>query len=77
MTKAICVWYDETTGSNPAWIVSADTIELPSGAAQTTSTLHTCDSEDEAMALGRSIASKRGLPLYRNDQDGPATLVEG
>ena len=76
-TKAICVWLDETTdfGASPAWIVSRDTLD-EAGQAETTSTLSTHETEQEAIDAGRAAARKAGLPLYRNPADGPAVLIE-
>lgn len=75
--KAICVWLDSDTDSdNPAWIVSRDTLSLPSGGADTTHTLSIHDDEADAMREGHKQAAVMGLPLYRNPANGPAVLIE-
>lgn len=74
-TKAICVWYDETTGDEAGWIVSRDELDS-AGRAETTSTIGVYDDEDDALAAGRAAARKAGLPLYRNPADGRTVLVE-
>lgn len=76
-TTAICVWLDSASDpTNPVWIVSLDTLELPHGNAETTRTLSTHDTEAEAMDEARKVAVNRGMPLYRNSESGPAELVE-
>jgi hypothetical protein len=73
--NAICVWLDSTSNPQSAWIVSEDRIELPAGNAETSKTLHVCESREEAVALGKGVAAKRGLPLYENSENAPATLI--
>ena len=76
--QAICVWMDETSGDEAAWIISRDEIELPKGNALTTKTLKVMDadeSEADVIAQARKIADAEGLPLYRNDENGPAVEV--
>ena len=75
--KAVCVWLDSTSepSSDPVWIVSRDTIEIPEGRALVSHTASTHEDEGEAMQAGRALAQKLGLPLYRNPEDGPAVLV--
>jgi hypothetical protein len=73
--KAVCVWLDSTSAaSEPTWIVSRDSLN-ERGEAETTTTLSTHETEDEAMEAGRAKAAKLGLSLYRNPEDGPAELV--
>lgn len=77
-TKAICVWLDSVSDpTDPKWIVSRDTISLPGGEAVTTHTESVLSTEGEAMAEGRTLAERHGLPLYRNTEGGPAELIEG
>jgi hypothetical protein len=68
-TKLVCVWYDEAgTPDDPRWVVSLDEVDLDSGESWTSTTIHAIPddaTEDEAIKVGREIAAKRGLPLYR------------
>lgn len=72
--NAICVWLDSTSNPQSAWIVSEDRID-EAGAAETSKTLHVCETRDEAIALGKKAAAKKSLALYENNEDSPPTLL--
>ncbi|HMF19650.1 MAG TPA: hypothetical protein VKE98_20760 [Gemmataceae bacterium] len=75
LKKVICVWQDPFYSEDGRkWIVSRDGLD-DGNRAEWSDTLHVVATEDEAMELGREEASKRGLPLYRNHDDGVAELL--
>lgn len=76
--KAVCVWLDNQSGAEypVKWIVSKDELD-GMGRAETSRTISTHDSEEEAIEAGRAEAAKRRLPLYRNPERGPAKLLQG
>lgn len=75
-TKAICVWLDTTSEpGSETWIISQDRLN-DRGEAETTATIDTCETRDEAIAWGKAIAEGRGLPLYENPAEGAPVLLQ-
>lgn len=63
--KCICVWYDDASGGEDAWVVTRDNFE--DGIAATSHTLSAHGEDyDSAVEAAKEAGTSYGLPVYEH-----------